>query len=144
MLICIAAGLLLGMSPSRVKVPLLHSMSAIFETLFALQMAFSSRAFFRLGRRWMAVVFGFFSILLALWAFATLDLLAESLGVGTNFVNGSVALIFALLAWAAGYGARAAFRRRWWVLGALLVLGAIFLGLCVITTGLELVPKGHG
>jgi len=144
MLACIAGGLLLGMSPSRVKIPLLQSMAVFFQTLFALQMGASGLAFFRRGSRWMALVFGLFSILLALLALATLDMLAESFGVGAYFVNGSVTVIFALLAWAAGYGARAAFRRRWRVIGAVLVLGAVFLGFCAITTGLELVPKRHG
>jgi len=143
MLASIFGGLLLAVSPSRIKIPIFESMGAFLQALFALQLAVSSRALFRRGSRWLALGAGLFSVLLAFWAFAILYGLAEWLGIGNSFINGSVAVLFALLAWAAGYGARAAFRRRWWVIGVLLALCAIFLALCVITTGLAAIPKSH-
>jgi hypothetical protein len=86
---------------------------------------------------------GLFSLVLGFWSFSTVFAIAERFGMGDSLISACVLALFAALTWGAAGGARAAFHRHRWFLGALLALCGIFLGFCAIATGLDALPHHH-
>ena len=135
--ICVAAGIFLGMSSKPTQAVGLQALKAFSQAAFALYLVFGARDFFRRGSWLFGAGLALVSVLVALWAFATSFGIAEKLGAGGAFMQAFATLLFALLAVRLAYGVRTAFRRRFWALGAVFLLFAIFLAFCAVESCLD-------